>query len=77
MKRLAAAAMETAESDKVRCESLTHLARAHHATGELEAAFKYYRQVRCLLGGAPRLFILRSIGRKSQTPSYLGPWGAA
>ena len=46
VKRLAAAALESAESDRIRCESLTHLARAHHATDELEAAFKYYRQVR-------------------------------
>ena len=42
---MAAAALESAESDKIKCESLTHLARAHHAIGELEAAFKYYRQV--------------------------------
>lgn len=45
VKALAAAALKGAESDKIKCESLTHLARAHHADGELEAAFKYYRQV--------------------------------
>ena len=45
VKRLATAALEGAESDKMKAESLTHLARAHHATQELEAAFSYYRQV--------------------------------
>lgn len=42
---MATAALEGAESDKMKAESLTHLARAHHATQELEVAFSYYRQV--------------------------------
>lgn len=43
--QLAEAALKAAESDAIRCESLTLLARAKHARGELNAALRGYRQV--------------------------------
>ena len=43
--QLAEAALKTVESDAIRCESLTLLARARHARGELNAALRGYRQV--------------------------------
>ena len=43
--QLAEAALKAAESDAIRCESLTLLARARHARGELNAALRGYRQV--------------------------------
>ena len=43
--QLAEAALKATESDVIRCESLTLLARARHARGELNAALRGYRQV--------------------------------
>jgi cytochrome c-type biogenesis protein CcmH/NrfG len=46
--QLAEAALTAAESDVIRCESLTLLGRARHSRGEMAAASRAYRQVRTL-----------------------------
>ena len=43
---LASTALETAQTDQSRAQSLTILARASHSAGAVQDAFRFYQQVR-------------------------------
>jgi hypothetical protein len=44
---MATAALETADSEQLRADAETLLARAAHAQNDLRTAFAHYRQVCC------------------------------
>lgn len=44
--RLATTAFEVTDLDRLKVDTLTYIARANHALGKFQEAYRYYQQVR-------------------------------